>query len=189
MIRRITRATWKEAEETAERKRRMGYYVAVFGPPVGHEYFSDGEQFVIVWSDEPMILERRAYDSGKTENILAIVGSTLFSPGLPETVEAERVIQAEIDRLDPKIIVSGGAKGIDSLAAVFAKYLGIGLIEFLPKNKRWRPEGYAARNLQIAEACTHLLVIRHRLSTTYGSGWTADRAEEMGKTVKRITLG
>jgi hypothetical protein len=30
-----------------------------------------------------------------------------------------------------------------------------------PRHRCWEPEGYKARNIEIAEACTHLLAVRH----------------------------
>ena len=121
--------------------------------------------------------------------ILAIVGSTAFAErGTPERAEATRLINDAIDRYQPDEIVSGGAVGIDSMAAMAAHARGIPTREFLPKNKRWKPDGYQARNLLIAEACTSLVSIRHHASTTYGSGWTADRAEEIGKSVERYMI-
>lgn len=88
----------------------------------------------------------------------------------------------------PRGIISGGALGIDSLAAEMAKEYDIPFSVHLPKNNRWEPEGYKERNTSIAEDCTHLLCIRTQQSTTYGSGWTADLAERLGKTVWRVKI-
>jgi predicted Rossmann fold nucleotide-binding protein DprA/Smf involved in DNA uptake len=85
-------------------------------------------------------------------------------------------------------MVSGGAIGIDSIATLVANELNIRMIEHLPKNNRWKPDGFEDRNIKIAEDCSFLLCIRSSQSTTYGSGWTADRAEEMGKPVWRVTI-
>lgn len=127
--------------------------------------------------------------------ILAIVGSTQFALDTKASLDALDVIRDRVSRLNPVLIVSGGAPGIDEMAAEYAKMVGIPCREFLPLNKRWKPKGFAARNLAIAEACTHLLAIRHPHSSTYGSGRTADRAaemadrtEEMGKSVERVTI-
>lgn len=120
---------------------------------------------------------------------LAIVGSTQFAEDDAAAARAAVVIEQAIKRYKPIQIVSGGAVGIDSMARAAARVYGIDLQEHFPKNRRWKPDGFADRNLLIAQDCTRLLAIRHPDSTTYGSGWTADRAEEMGKPVERITVG
>ena len=116
---------------------------------------------------------------------LAIVGSTQFDGDQEATKRASKIIAQAICVLDPDVIVSGGAKGIDSLAAAFAKVNGIALREFLPEHRRWAPSGFKERNEKIAQECTDLLCIRHHSSTTYGSGWTADRAQALGRKVER----
>ena len=87
-------------------------------------------------------------------------------------------------------IVSGRSPkgGVDIMAANAANGLGLELLEFPPKHNRWRPEGFEERNLLIARRCDRLYRIATRDSKTYGSGWTADRAEEMGKLVRRLYI-
>ncbi len=116
--------------------------------------------------------------------ILAIVGSVLLDEG-EQTLRAEGLIELAIHKTMPDKIVSGGAAGIDSLAEKLSLWLEIPFQKFLPENKRWEPRGFKARNIQIAEVCTHLLCIRTKQSKTYGSGWTADYAESIGKQVIR----
>lgn len=116
---------------------------------------------------------------------LAIVGSTKFEKD-PAGIEwATDWINHYLDRPFLEAVISGGAIGIDSLAARLARGRGIEVIEFLPKQKRWAPNGFEERNLLIAQNCDELLRLAHHASTTYGSGWTADRTEEMGKPVHR----
>lgn len=119
---------------------------------------------------------------------LAIVGSTAFDRDRKATSAALDIISSAIMHLDPEVVISGGAVGIDSVAAELARSMGYDVIEHLPKYRRWKPDGYEARNLRIAQDCTHLLAIRHAASRTYGSGWTADRAGELGKVVYRRTV-
>lgn len=115
--------------------------------------------------------------------ILAVVGSTMLDSG-EQTDAARKLIRATL--VYPWLkIVSGGAVGIDSLAEQIAAEEGFDFEKFLPENRRWAPNGYKARNMQIAETCSHLLCIRTSQSKTYGSGWTADYAEKLGKTVHR----
>lgn len=119
---------------------------------------------------------------------LAVVGSTEFRKDGEATEKAVHLICAALDDLDPLVVISGGASGIDKLAVGLARERGIPTVEHHPANRRWEPDGFKARNLLIAEDCTHLLCIRHSKSTTYGSGWTADQAERLGKVVTRHVI-
>ncbi len=119
---------------------------------------------------------------------LAIVGSRKFkNPNAYALALPHLQLGALI--VDPDQIISGGADGMDKFAEAFAQ---IGLIPFRafePKTQRWAgPGGFEERNEEIAQTCTHLLSVRCELSTTYGSGWTADRAEALGRPVIRITI-
>lgn len=114
---------------------------------------------------------------------LAIVGSTAWTAD-PAT-RAVRLIEEILDKYQPHMVISGGAVGVDRWAADAAQRRHIPVKEYLPKNPRWRPEGYEARNTLIAEACTHLVAIISPTSKTFGSGWTANKAESLGKPVER----
>ena len=120
---------------------------------------------------------------------LAVVGSTRFAH--PDAYRyATALIDATLAKHQPEAVISGGAAGVDTWAADIAVRHGYRpddntLVVYLPANRRWAPDGYRDRNLQIVADCTHLLAIRCAQSRTYGSGWTADRAEEAGKTVAR----
>ena len=56
-------------------------------------------------------------------------------------------------------IVSGGAKGIDTLAADYAKENGIALTEFLPDYARYGRGAPIVRNKQIAEYADEVLAV------------------------------
>lgn len=128
--------------------------------------------------------------------VLAVVGTRHFAnrdawraaePLIDELLHAFQTgIDAECGR-----VVSGGAQGVDSLvrrraAEGFGWTIENGkFVECLPEHPRWEPRGYKARNLLIAQTCTHLVRIACPLARTYGSGWTADRAAELGKDVLR----
>lgn len=105
---------------------------------------------------------------------LAIVGST----SLDGNSKATQIIRRVIDRYQPTLVVSGGAKGIDSMAVKMAQLKGILTIEYLPEHKGWT--FYKKRNLLIAQNCDRLIRIAAYDSKTYGSGWTRDRAKELG---------
>lgn len=118
---------------------------------------------------------------------LAIVGSTKFAEDGDSFAWVEKRIIQALKELKPSLVISGGAKGIDTWAIHIAASRGFQTREFRPLSPQWEPNGYKDRNLLIAKECTHLLCIRHWLSSTYGSGWTADRAKELGKYVQRFT--
>lgn len=106
---------------------------------------------------------------------LAIVGST----SLAGNAEAVAVIERVLDQYRPTLVISGGAEGIDTMAAEAAKRRGIEPLIFLPKYRSW--PYYKARNMLIVEACEALVRIVASKSKTYGSGWTRDYAVKLGK--------
>lgn len=118
---------------------------------------------------------------------LAVVGSTELDGEWPRAV-----VWHVIDLLRPTVVVSGGAPGVDSLAAAAARYFRIPLDERLPDVPVWFPRngkrGFSHRNLEIAERCSALVRIVWVGSKTYGSGWTRDRARDLGKPVAEIVL-
>lgn len=115
---------------------------------------------------------------------LAIVGSCSLA-GNPD---AQRAIERVLDEYLPSDVVSGGAVGIDTMVAeTWKRRTGRDAIVFLPKVARWH-DGYRPRNLQIARECDALVRIVAKNSKTYGSGWTRDRAKEMGKATEEIVI-
>lgn len=123
-----------------------------------------------------------------TTEKLAIVGST----GLAGNADAERIIRELFDRYQPAKLVSGGAVGIDTMAAEEAKRRGIPASIFLPEVRRWdgggTAIGFKQRNELIARACTRLARIVVRNSKTYGSGWTRDLAAKLGKPTEEYVI-
>ncbi len=119
--------------------------------------------------------------------ILAVVGSREFENRNAYAL-ALPLIAAAVEVLDPHQILSGGADGMDTYAGAFALMMGVPFQEFLPRQQIWKPHGYEERNIKIAESCTHLLAIRCYESKTFGSGWTANRAQELGRVVQRVTI-
>lgn len=126
----------------------------------------------------------------------AIVGSSNITE--VQKMYAEKVIKAALLRLlvehDEVIVVSGHSPkgGIDIIAEQVATELKMDMKLFVPGVFRWEDDGdklgYKSRNKLIASACDAMLCIRSEQSTTYGSGWTADYAERLGKTVYRLTV-
>lgn len=117
---------------------------------------------------------------------LAIVGSRSWLDG--DIPEVKSIIDHAMVFLDPTGIISGGAVGVDTWAEEAAVKWGIPCSVFRPKNDRWDPQGYKERNRGIAHTCDQLLCIRSYLSTSFGSGWTADYAESIGKKVHRFNI-
>lgn len=122
------------------------------------------------------------------KDVLAIVGSCTFvTPGAIDL--AAGIILGVFGRRRTDAVVSGGAVGIDSLGVDLAEAAGIEIIVHPPKIRQWAgPGGYRERNLLVVRDCTRLIRIVCHASKTYGSGWTADRAQEQGKTVWRVAL-
>jgi len=119
--------------------------------------------------------------------ILAIVGSSVLSD--EEWPEAVHAVDAAIDRHQPRLVISGGAPGVDTIAEQRADARGIPKQVLAPRVKRWAgPGGFKERNGHIAQGCECLERIYSPDSKTYGSGWTADEAERLGKHVERTPL-
>ncbi len=126
---------------------------------------------------------------------LAVVGSAArdFTPRT--AVLARQRISLAIWRLRPEVVISGGCPkgGVDIWARDIAGVYGYttsggDFVEHLPVHERWAPDGYQARNALIAADCSHLLRVAARASRTYGSGWTADQAQRLGRLVVRQRL-
>lgn len=123
---------------------------------------------------------------------LAVVGSQAIDRRQAE--QAWVLIQGLLLLWDPDEVWSGGATGIDSVAEECAKAEGYQydspegkhLIIRRPDVKSWDPigqRGYKARNIEIVDGVNKLVrVAKREGQKTYGSGWTADYAEEkLGK--------
>lgn len=116
---------------------------------------------------------------------LAIVGSTM----LEGNAEAQAIIDMVLDKYRPRVVVSGGARGIDTMAEVSAIKRGIATSIKRPKVMRWQgPGGFAERDQQIADECTRLVRIISSKTKTYGSGWTRDRARKQGKPTEQYII-
>jgi hypothetical protein len=105
-------------------------------------------------------------------------------------VVGSRNLDIDISEYIPKdctCIISGGATGIDSIAAKYAKDHDIKLIEFLPD---YRTHGRAAplkRNTQIIEAADFVLAIWDGQSR--GTQDSINKARMQKKELKVINLG
>lgn len=125
---------------------------------------------------------------------LGIVGNVAIDRRQGEL--AWHLISGLISVWTPREIWSGGATGIDSVAATVAGNYGyhddehyqegwsLGrLVVCLPDVQAWDPvgrRGFKARNMEIVNGVDRLVRISKHDNgdRTYGSGWTADRAED-----------
>jgi hypothetical protein len=115
--------------------------------------------------------------------ILAIVGSTQLE-GVPR---AHIVVGLVLDVYVPRKVVSGGAPGIDKIAASAARARGIDVEEFLPAEPNWE-RGFKPRNIKVGDVCEALVRIAASNSKTYGSGWTRDYAKKLGKPTREFLI-
>jgi hypothetical protein len=146
--------------------------------------------------------------------VLAIVGSRDVPKYLSESIIREALLLHK-----PSLVVSGGAHGVDTDAAILAREEGFATLEIVPKVQSWDGApfvnghsskvdprapgeyvidggvvvvvegGFKIRNEKVAETCDCLIRIASRTTRTYGSGWTADRAQDLGKNVYRHIAG
>lgn len=121
---------------------------------------------------------------------IGIVGSQLKDLNDSQQRTARVIIQGLLIKFilrDDVVLVSGGSDGIDTFADEEAQKLGFSTEIFEPSVRRWKgPGGFEERNKKIAEESDVVVAIRSMTSKTYGSGWTADYAESLGKEVHRI---
>lgn len=86
-------------------------------------------------------------------------------------------------------IVSGGAKGADSLARAWAKVNKVNIIEYLPewnKNGIYNPYAAFQRNKLIAEKCDELIACLVSGLPCNGTKHTINEVEKLGKFVTTI---
>ncbi len=107
---------------------------------------------------------------------LAIVGSR----------NAGRVNIGEYISERPSEIISGGARGIDSLAAQYAKEHGISLTEFLPDYDKYGRGAPIVRNRLIVQAADKVLAFWDGASR--GTLSSINLAKKMGKKLQIVML-
>ena len=130
---------------------------------------------------------------------LAIVGTTL---NLND--EEQRVLRQEITIVLKKyptdtLIISGAAKGVDSIAIEIAKNIGFKTREYKPEKEKW--EFFKKRNLQLAKDCDELYCfsvgVKHLKCYHHDSlqnhektagCWTLEKAKQLDKPCTLIVL-
>lgn len=83
-------------------------------------------------------------------------------------------------------IISGGARGVDTLAAEYARANNIPLQVFLPDYARYGKAAPIMRNNLIIEACDMLIAFWNGKSR--GTAYTFQSANRLGKAVRVIQL-
>lgn len=86
----------------------------------------------------------------------------------------------------PAAVISGGARGVDSYAAAYARRAGVELVEFKPDYKRYGRVAPLKRNEQIIAACDCVLAFWDGVSR--GTAYTIREAERAGKAVTVIHI-
>jgi predicted Rossmann fold nucleotide-binding protein DprA/Smf involved in DNA uptake len=106
--------------------------------------------------------------------------------------KSRAAVETLVNTLSPNTtVVSGGARGVDSWAAEFARKRGLKVIEFLPVlpsngNPRWEyTKAYHARNRQIAEH-SHVVYAFVAPDRKGGTENTIKHAEDLGVPVNII---
>lgn len=112
--------------------------------------------------------------------ILGITGSRKYTDAA--------CIERAILEMRPDIILTGGAKGADSIAESVAKKHGIPCKVYLPAFKtdatiRYHARWYLERNKQIVDDCDTLLAF-FAGEKSKGTEYTVKYAEKTGKTIK-----
>ena len=100
---------------------------------------------------------------------LAVIGSRNLT-----NIELERYVTGETDE-----IVSGGAVGVDSCAAQYAKRRGLKLTEFLPEYERYGRAAPIVRNKEIVNYADKILVFWN--GTSKGTLSVIKYAQKTGK--------
>lgn len=86
----------------------------------------------------------------------------------------------------PDMIVSGGARGADTLAREYAIKNNIPLIEYLPEYDRYGRRAPIMRNIQIVDNCDYLLAFWN--GSSRGTKFTIDYAVRRGIPYKVVSI-
>jgi len=110
-------------------------------------------------------------DGGGVGPVVAIVGGRDFSD--------YALLASKADELRPSRVVSGGARGADSLAAAYARERGLPLTELLPDWQRLKRRAGLVRNVDIVERAEVVLAFWDGRST--GTAHTIRTARDKRK--------
>ncbi len=108
---------------------------------------------------------------------MAILGSRNLT-----NIALEKYVLDDVDE-----IVSGGAVGVDSCAAEYAKFRKIKLTEFIPEYERYGRAAPIVRNKKIVDYADKILVFWD--GSSKGTLSVIKYADKIGKPIKVITVG
>lgn len=114
---------------------------------------------------------------------LAIVGSRTITSNEVFIKEISVYLQAQNIKFDNLVIISGGAKGIDSLAEAWANENNVPTIIYKPDYSNHGRSAPLVRNKIIAKECTHMLALWDGVSTG-----TIHVTKEASKLSKHVTI-
>ena len=87
--------------------------------------------------------------------LIAIVGTTVSLTDDEKLNMKKKITSILLKPYPPNtVIISGGAKGVDTIALEIAKDMGFETQQYKPEKEKWKY--YKKRNLQIAKDCDEL---------------------------------
>lgn len=114
---------------------------------------------------------------------LAIVGTR--NPGV-SYAEWEQILLSKISIEEVEMIVSGGAKGVDTFAKIFAGRHHILIMEFLPEYSKFGRNATLRRNTQIVREAS--VVVAFPSPESRGTFHSIKEAQRLGKRLFVITI-
>lgn len=114
---------------------------------------------------------------------IAIVGTR--NPGV-SYAEWERLLLSQVSVEDISLVVSGGAKGIDTYAKLFAGRHHIPLMEYLPDYARFGRNATLRRNTQIVKEAN--TVVAFPSPDSRGTFHSINEANRLGKKIFVINI-
>lgn len=115
---------------------------------------------------------------------LAIIGSRSFDDDVLFYEQLKLFCKKYNEQ--PTVIISGGAKGADTLAENYAKEHGVEVIVFKPDYKRYGRGAAFVRNRLIVDNADRVLAFWNGKST--GTKYTIDYAKKQNKSVDIIDI-
>lgn len=114
---------------------------------------------------------------------ISIIGSRSFNDALLFNKAVNEIIESINE---PVTIISGGAKGADSLAATYAKQNNLPLLEYKPDWKKYGRGAGPVRNAQIISDAD--LIIAFWDGVSKGTLDAINKAKKMNKLVHLVQL-